>query len=166
MGCGKSTIGKELSRDKQLTLIDTDSLIESQEQRSISDIFASEGEEYFRQLETQTLECLLAQCPGNHIISTGGGIIMRPENREILQQLGFVVWLNATVDTLYQRICHCTGRPLLQTENPKATLTDIISNRLNHYKETADLCIDTDNLHIHEISFGILESAKLFIPRR
>ena len=102
----------------------------------------------------------------SRIISTGGGIIIRPENRLLLKKLGFVVWLHTDVNILYQRISRCTNRPLLQQPNPKAVLEHLMKERHDFYRETAHLTIDTANLHIHEIAFGILESARVFRSRR
>ena len=165
MGCGKSTIGKELEREKALHLVDTDSLIEEREGCPITELFKLKGEDYFRQRETELLQELVASKRTGQIISTGGGTIIRPENREILKDLGFIVWLNASLDTLFSRISFCGNRPLLQTKDPRATLEGILKERIPMYRELADLTIDTDNLHISEISYGILESAKLFTGR-
>ena len=84
----------------------------------------------------------------------------------MLKKLGFVVWLHTDVNTLYQRISRCTNRPLLQQPNPKAVLGRLMKERHDFYRETAHLTIDTANLHIHEIAFGILESARVFQSRR
>ena len=102
----------------------------------------------------------------SRIISTGGGITIRPENRNLLKKLGFVVWLHTDVNTLYQRISRCTNRPLLQQPNPKAVLARLMEERRDFYQQTAHLTIDTANLHIHEIAFGILESARVFRSRQ
>lgn len=162
MGCGKTTVGKELHRETKLHFTDTDHLIERQAGMDIPHIFKTQGEEYFRDLETRALRSMRNAGKRNRIISTGGGIIIRQENRVLLQQLGFVVWLNTNVDTLFQRISRCTNRPLLQQPNPKGVLENLLQERSAFYRETAHLTIDTANLHIHEIAFGILESAKVF----
>lgn len=101
----------------------------------------------------------------SRIISTGGGITIRPENRKLLKELGFVVWLHTDVNTLYQRISRCSNRPLLQAPDPRGVLARLMDERLPFYQETAHLTIDTANLHIHEITFGILESARVFRSR-
>ena len=153
MGCGKTTIGKELHRETSLRFTDTQ-------------IFKAHGESHFRDLETGILRQLHGVARQSRIISTGGGITIRPENRDLLKKLGFVVWLHTDVNTLYQRISRCTNRPLLQQPNPKAVLGRLMKERHDFYRETAHLTIDTANLHIHEIAFGILESARVFQSRR
>ena len=148
MGCGKTTIGKELHRETNLGFMDTDQLIERQTGMHIPQIFKIHGESHFRDLETGILQQLQMAAAQSRIISTGGGIIIRPEN------------------LLYQRISRCTNRPLLQQPNPKAVLEHLMNERHDFYQETAHLTIDTANLHIHEIAFGILESARVFRSRR
>ena len=125
-----------------------------------------DGNAHFRDLETGILQQLQTAAAQSRIISTGGGIIIRPENRLLLKKLGFVVWLHTDVNILYQRISRCTNRPLLQQPNPKAVLEHLMNERHDFYQETAHLTIDTANLHIHEIAFGILESARVFRSRR
>lgn len=165
MGCGKTTIGKELNRETKLRFTDTDQQIERQAGMSIPQIFKTYGESHFRELETALLRQMQTGGKQSRIISTGGGITIRPENRELLKKLGFVVWLHTDVDTLYQRISRCTNRPLLQTPNPRSVLEHLLEERHEFYRETAHLTIDTANLHIHEIAFGILESARVFRSR-
>lgn len=166
MGCGKTTIGKELHRETSLRFTDTDQLIERQTGMTIPQIFKTHGESHFRDLETGVLRQMQTATRQSRIISTGGGITIRPENRNLLKKLGFVVWLHTDVNTLYQRISRCTNRPLLQQPNPKTVLARLMKERHNFYRETAHLTIDTANLHIHEIAFGILESARVFRSRQ
>ncbi len=165
MGCGKTTIGKELHRETRLPLRDTDSIIERHAGISIPKIFAQHGEAHFRDLETDLLRQLEQKKHLTCIISTGGGIAIRPENRAILKNMGFVVWLDSDADTLYRRIKHCTNRPLLKNPDPKGTLARLLEERNAFYRETAHLCIDTSNLHINEITYGIIESARVFFRR-
>ncbi len=165
MGCGKSTIGKELHRETRLPLRDTDQMIERGEGMSIARIFELHGEARFRDLETALLRRLEANKHIPGIVSTGGGIAIRPENRAILKNMGFVVWLDSDAGTLYKRIRHCTNRPLLKNPDPKGTLERLLRERNDFYKETAHLRIDTSNLHINEITYGILESAQVFLRR-
>lgn len=162
MGCGKTTIGKELHRETKLRFTDTDQIIERQTGMSIPHIFKTHGEPHFRELETRLLHRMQVSGKQNRIISTGGGITIRQENRELLKKLGFVVWLHTDVNTLYQRISRCANRPLLQEPNPRNILARLLEERHDFYQETAHLTIDTANLHIHEIAFGILESARVF----
>ena len=114
MGSGKSTLGRVLHQRLSYPFIDTDETIEQQEGKSITDIFANDGEEAFRDLETQLLHKMLDDKLNKHLISTGGGMILRSENRELLRQLGFVVWLSCSVEESYERTVRNNSRPLLQ----------------------------------------------------
>ena len=137
MGCGKTTIGKELHRETNLGFTDTDQLIERQTGMHIPQIFKIHGESHFRDLETGILQQLQTAAAQSRIISTGGGIIIRPENRLLLKKLGFVVWLHTDVNILYQRISRCTNRPLLQQPNPKAVLEHLMKERSSDLKFTS-----------------------------
>lgn len=161
MGCGKSTIGEKLHIECKLPFIDTDHFIEETEQTSIKELFLTKGEEYFREQETTLLRALTTEPTAkNLIISTGGGIVLRPQNRTLLRNLGFVVWLKVDAETIYQRIQRNKERPLLQTENPLETLQKIEASRRFLYKETAHLIIETAPLTAEETTFGIIESAR------
>lgn len=118
MGCGKSTVGQCLAKMLDFTFVDTDAFIETQQQRTISDIFAIEGEEKFRQLETDLLKQLVKEGREQLVIATGGGMPLRSENRELLSKLGMVVYLKVSPETIYDRVKNDTQRPLLQCDNP------------------------------------------------
>jgi shikimate kinase len=160
MGCGKSTIGRELKRMLGFHWIDTDTAIETRAQCRITEIFAREGEEGFRDRETAVLRELLEQNIQSTIVSTGGGAVLREENRSILRQLGYVVWLRANADTIYHRTRKNRDRPILQTENPRAVIEGLLQQREPIYRECAHLIIDVAGLNRTEISAGIVESAR------
>ncbi len=165
MGCGKTTIGREISNCLGLPLVDTDALIEEQEGITINEIFARHGEQHFRDLETRLLNNLPeTQTP--LVISTGGGIVIRPENRELLRKNGYVVWLNADLDVLFDRISRHSHRPLLHTPDPKGTLRDLLEARKGWYEESSHLAIDSTNLTIPEIVTGIIESSRVYFHQR
>jgi shikimate kinase len=162
MGSGKSTIGRELHQRLGYQLMDFDQMIEEKLGKKITEIFRDEGETFFRDLETQLLT-EIAQITGvRHIISTGGGVVVRPENRELLHKLGYVVWLNAKPNVIYERTSRNRERPLLQTENPRESIKQLMELREPWYRETAHLTVDTSGLESHEIAAGILESARYF----
>jgi shikimate kinase len=165
MGCGKSTIGRELKRMMGFVWIDTDAEIEARAQCSITEIFAQMGEEGFRDMETQVLRDLLENKMQSTIISTGGGAVLREENRMLLRQLGYVVWLRAGVDTIYQRTKKNRTRPILQTDNPRTVIEDLLALREPIYRECAHLVIDVAGLNRTEISAGIVESARYFFAQ-
>ncbi len=150
MGCGKTTVGIRLSYRMRRIFEDTDKLIEKKQQREIKDIFATEGEGIFRELETQMLS-ELEKTVSNRIISVGGGTPVREENREILKQLGTVIYLRIRPETVYERLKNDTTRPLLQGENPKGKIYELMEMRKEAYESCADMIIDVDSLSIEEI---------------
>ena len=162
MGCGKSTVGRELQAILGYPLVDTDAVIEARAGKSITRIFAEEGEAAFRDLETLLLHELAESSPAVHIIATGGGIVTRPENRDCLKQLGYVVWLHAPVAVILQRTRRSHDRPLLHTEDPVARIHTLLAQREPWYRETAHLQLDTGGLDSREIATGILESARYY----
>lgn len=150
MGCGKSTVGLKLSYRLKKTIIDTDKEIEKEEKRSISDIFAAEGEAYFRNKETECLRRLL-ETAGNQIISVGGGLPMREENRKLMHQLGRVVYLRAQAETIYDRLKHDTTRPLLQGDHPREKIRTLMAQREQNYVKAADVIVDVDGKDFEQI---------------
>lgn len=150
MGCGKSTVGLRLSYRLRRTLIDTDKEIEREERRTISDIFAADGEAYFRDRETACLRKLKGSA-NNQIISVGGGLPMREENRALLHELGQVFYLRAEGGTIYERVKDDTTRPLLQVEDPLNKIETLIKERDPHYMAAADVVITVDGKSFSEI---------------
>lgn len=165
MGCGKSTVGRELHRRLNYPFIDTDHEIETRVGRRIKEIFAGEGgEPEFRDMETTLLRELAdTSVDGTRrIISTGGGICGREENRSLLRRLGYVVWLHAPIELIIDRTSKSQDRPLLNTEDPAGRIRTLMEEREPLYREAAHLDIDTTGLDFKEISVGILESARYF----
>jgi len=135
MGSGKSSVGKLLARQLEYRFFDTDTLAERVAGRAIKEIFASDGEAAFRELETQVLG-QLAACTRS-AIATGGGIVLAQKNWSYLHQ-GLTVWLDAPAEVLLDRLRYDSSRPLLRTPNPEATLTDLLDRRRSLYAQ-ADL---------------------------
>ena len=144
MGCGKTTLGIRLSYHMRIPFLDTDKLIEKNENREISGIFAQDGEEAFREMETETLRTLLRD-KTRKVISTGGGLPLREENRRLLKELGTVVYLRAEPETVYERVEGDTRRPLLQCEDPLARIREMTAERNPHYQDAADIVIQVDD---------------------
>jgi shikimate kinase len=165
MGCGKSTIGRELKRLLRYQFIDMDAEIEAREQKSIATIFAEDGEPTFRQKETELLQEFLAKGVDHSVISTGGGAILSEENRNIIKSLGFVVWLKADAQTIYHRTKKNHSRPILQTANPQQVIADLLELRTPLYLESAHLTIEVKGLNRTEIAGGIIESARYFFAQ-
>ena len=151
MGCGKSSVGKMLARELSVPFVDTDAWIEEQNGRKISDIFRESGEEYFRELETRALEQLLED-EGRKVIAVGGGLPMRPVNREYLKKPGTTVYLLAQPETLVARLQGDDTRPLLQGGELRQKILQLMSDREDIYQSAADIRISTDGKKICEIT--------------
>lgn len=153
MGAGKSTVARELERLGDFCLVDLDALIVARTGRSIPDIFADEGEERFRDHESAALRSLAGAQGG--VIATGGGIIGREENWQLMRELGPVVYLRASWATLSRRLAGSQGRPLADSGQQRQQVEALWRRRLPLY-EQADLCIDTDALSAAEVAREIL----------
>ena len=141
-GSGKSSAGRQVARRFGLPFVDSDHLIEAEIGMPIKDYFAQHGEEAFRNLETATL-CRVAERPGQCVLSTGGGSVLRPENRALLREKGTVLYLRASPEEIFRRLRHDTKRPLLQVADPRARLQELFQSRDPLYRETAHYVIDT-----------------------
>lgn len=150
MGCGKTSVGVKLSYRMRMPVVDTDKLIEQQEKRSVSKIFADEGEQYFRVLETKLLETL-SERPYKYIYSVGGGTPVKAENRKLLKKIGTVVYLRIRPESVCERLKNDTTRPLLQCDNPLERIRNLMNDRKNAYESCADIIIDVDDLSIDSI---------------
>ncbi len=142
MGAGKSTIGKYLAQHLKLRFADTDTEIEARTGANIPWIFDVEGEAGFREREQQVVEEVTLW--DDIVLATGGGVVMRPENRRVLAARGYVVYLYATVDEQFRRTRRDRGRPLLQKGNPEDVLRSLMAIRDPLYREIADHVIETD----------------------
>ena len=160
MGCGKSTVGEVLANRLGISLIDTDTYIEQKQGKTISEIFASHGEETFRDMETEALRELLSY-PQQTVIALGGGLpiggnlqgeeqmrqraLLRGEkNRELLKELGRVFYLKVTPQEVFWRLRGDKTRPLLQTEAPLSRITELLGWREEWYEKCADEIIVAD----------------------
>lgn len=159
MGCGKSTVGREIGMQLNYPLVDTDCLIVESVGMSVAEIFSKHGEAYFRDLETNLLSQILASDCSQQIISTGGGLPVREQNRKMLKKLGYVVWLKGSVDTVLERTGKSKHRPLINEPNPKEKIQRMLAERDPIYEAVADIAINTDELDISETVHGIIESA-------
>jgi len=141
MGAGKTTMGRKLAQALQWPFYDSDRVIEETTGVSIPMIFEYEGEEGFRDREQEIIDYLTSL--DQIVMATGGGAILRPENRQKLQQNGFVVYLECSIERILQRTRRDTQRPLLQTENPRERLEQLLQEREPLYRECADFSVDT-----------------------
>jgi len=144
MGCGKTTLGRWISQNVSMAFYDTDEYIESKQNREIIDIFATDGEEFFRDLETETLKEMNEKF-SDSVISVGGGLPIREENRELLKKLGIVIYLRTTEDTLVKRLDNDTKRPLLVGIDIRSKIHELMMQRESIYESAAQIIVDTDD---------------------
>ena len=142
MGAGKTTIGKYLADHLKLSFADTDAEIEARTGADIAWIFDVEGEPGFRDREAQVVQEMTLW--DSVVLATGGGVVLRPENRSALGARGYVIYLHATVEEQVRRTQNDRKRPLLQNDNPEAVLRELMAVRDPLYREIADHVIDTD----------------------
>jgi shikimate kinase len=154
MGAGKSTIGRQLSNALKKEFKDSDHEIVARTGASIPLIFEIEGEEGFRKREAAMIDELTQL--NDIVLATGGGAVLREENRLNLKQRGVVIYLYASVDQLFERTSRDHNRPLLQTENPRQKLQDLMEQRDPLYREVADMVVHTDDRSIRSVVKEIL----------
>ena len=159
MGSGKSKIGKLLSSQLNLNLIDIDREIEAKFEKTIVDIFASEGEQGFRKKEIDFLTEVNEI--EDAVVSTGGGIIEASANRDILNKEEYVVFLNASIESQFQATKDKTKRPLLNNENPRQVLESLYERRLELYKSVSNLELSPDLLSNEDIVKEIINFLNL-----
>ena len=160
MGSGKSTVSELLSEELMLELIDTDEVIEDTG-RTINEIFETEGEASFREMETDLLEAIDSDHWREFVISLGGGMPVKEENRELLRKIGKVVYLRAKPETIFERVKDDDKRPLLKTEDPLAKIEELLEKRAAFYEDVADMIIDTDGKSPLEITKEIIDKLGL-----
>ena len=157
MGCGKSTVGIRLSYRLKMPYVDTDKLIEKQQGTTICCIFKQKGEEAFRDMETECLKDLFDNRQ-DYVISVGGGLALRQKNRDLMAQLGKVIYLRAKPETIYDRVKGDTARPLLQCDNPEERIRQMLEVRGPVYESAAQIVIDVDGKSFDEILDEIQEA--------
>ena len=140
-GSGKTTVGRQLSRRLRVPFLDSDAVVEQQLGCSIREFFEREGEARFRDIEAGVINELTLMEAG--VLSTGGGAVLRPQNREHLRARTQVIYLNSSPDELFRRLRHDKNRPLLQVADPLGRLRELHTQRHPLYRETAHFHVDT-----------------------
>ena len=163
MGAGKSSVGACLRRRTGLGLLDTDEIVASKFGMPIPEIFARFGEKKFREAETEALRRMRTE--EQTIIITGGGIVLRKENIELLKSQAAIVWLDGDEETLFARASRKQNRPLLQTKNPRKTFSQILGARRPLYANIANIRVDTSVLTDEEVAVAILAKLKRMNPK-
>jgi shikimate kinase len=164
MGSGKSTIGHLLAQRLQRQFYDTDFYIEKKTGVDIPCIFDVEGEDGFRLRETRAIRELTSM--DNLVLATGGGSVTREENRQILRDAGFIVFLDTSVDQQMERLRHDKKRPLLQTENPRERLEKLLAERKPYYLDLADLRVPTDRKFARKLATEIAHQLPAHLTRK
>lgn len=160
MGTGKTTVGKRVAQSLDFEFVDTDALIVEREGKSIQKIFEDDGEPAFRAIETAVLE--ESTVGTGKVISTGGGVVTQEANLPILGK-GYVIWLSASPEVIYERVKRNYDRPLLKTPDPRQTIRNLLESRQSAYQKCADLTIATDDLSLEETVYGVTETARFWM---
>ncbi|WP_122076084.1 shikimate kinase [Pseudophaeobacter sp. EL27] len=158
MGAGKTAVGRALAARLQVPFLDSDHEIETAANMTIPEIFARDGEPFFRLKERQVIARLLTEECG--VLSTGGGAFLAQENRETITENGASIWLQADLGVLWNRVRHRDTRPLLKTADPRATLAELYEQRVPLYAK-ADLTVASDGqASIEEMVDRVLEALR------
>lgn len=157
MGSGKTTVGKQIEKAYGYSFLDTDAYIEAREGRSINRIFAEEGEEYFRRLEAAILKELIANT-SHALIATGGGMPLQKENARLLRELGRVFYLETSEEGIWNRVKDSHNRPLLECENPRQRIHELMNVRHPLYRSAAHVWLSTDGRRVEELAGEIYQT--------
>lgn len=158
-GSGKSTVGRLLARRLEVPFADSDHVIEEQIGGSIREFFEREGEPAFRDIEAAVLQQLVRDHHG--VLATGGGAVLRPENRASLRHAAQVVYLRSSPEDLYRRLRHDRNRPLLQVEDQMARLRELFEARDPLYQEVAHFTLDTGRTSVNALLSAIVMQLEL-----
>lgn len=153
MGTGKTAVGRALAKRLQRPFYDTDRLIEAREGRSILTIFGTSGEPHFRDVEAAVIREVVSRPEG--VIATGGGALLKEENRAALRQRGVLIWLKADIATMLTRTQGRSTRPLLNVQDRTADLSRLLTERTPMYAET-DMNVETTERRVDEVTQMIL----------
>ncbi len=148
MGTGKTSVGRALAKSKKWNFIDLDELIELKQQRSIVDIFAAQGEPYFRKIEKKALKQVSAE--HKFVVACGGGVVLDPDNIKLMKKTGILICLCATCQIILKRVSASTLRPILNVANPQERIELLLKMRAPYYRQ-ADKSIDTSKLSVKQV---------------
>ena len=157
MGTGKTTIAIKLANALNMSYVSTDDLIEKREKRTINEIFTKEGEDYFRDVESDIIREVSSR--ENLVIDAGGGVVIKEENLSNLKSSGVVICLTADEETIMERTKKYKHRPLLNVEDPKQKIRALLAKRAPLYAK-ADHCIDTGKLTVRQVVDEIVKIMK------
>jgi shikimate kinase len=155
MGTGKTSVGRRLAQLKKWTFVDLDELIELQQQRRIVDIFAQKGEPYFRKIEKKALKQVSTQ--NNFVVACGGGIVLDPDNLNLMKKTGTLICLSANCEAILKRVSSSKERPILNVAKPRERIELLLKMRAPYYLQ-ADKTIDTSDLSIKQVASKIVKT--------
>ena len=153
MGTGKSTVGRVIAQKLEFHFIDTDDVIEQTSKAKISDIFAEHGEDYFRDLESQAVKSVALM--KNQVVATGGGVVLRSSNIDLLRTGGPIFCLNATPKAIWDRVRSSRSRPLLRGPEPLKKIETLLDKRAPYYA-LADHQIETTGVSVDRVADEII----------
>lgn len=160
MGTGKTSVGKILAEKMGFTFVDVDDVIEKTAGMKISDIFSKYGESHFREIETEVIKLITKKT--GQVIATGGGAPLREENMSALKSTGVVFCLMASEDTIFERVKNSEERPLLQVNNLKERIKELLMKRMEKYRN-AHFLINTEGLTPYEVAEKIIKEYERFV---
>ncbi len=160
MGSGKTTMGRALAKHLDKIFVDSDEEIINRTGVTVTHIFDIEGEAGFRLRETAAIRDLAGR--DNMVLATGGGAVLEEQNRTMLQQNGIVIYLKASVHDLWQRTRHDRNRPLLQTNDPHARLTELFNQRDPLYRQVADIVVQSGKQSAHALMLHLVDEIESF----
>jgi shikimate kinase len=163
MGSGKTTMGRQLAKHLGKVFVDSDEEIIKRTGVTIPHIFDIEGEAGFRQRESAAVRELVGR--ENMVLATGGGAVLDEQNRALLQQNGVVIYLKASAHDLWLRTRHDRNRPLLQTDNPHAKLTELFQLRDPLYRQMSDIVVQSGKQNAHALMLHLADEIEAFRSR-
>lgn len=156
MGCGKSTVAKQLSKNLHAECIEMDELIEKEQGMPITEIFEKYGEEHFRNIETELVRRI--QEKDGMVVSCGGGAVLREENCRLMKESGMIILLTAKPETILERVKRSTRRPVLNGNMNLEYISELMERRRACYEQAADVCIATDDKKVEAICQEIIDA--------
>lgn len=160
MGSGKSVTGRKLAEMMRYPFVDLDDCLQKKMQRTISDIFSKDGEAFFRLQEAAVLQEVSAVKP--QVVSTGGGVVLNPGNIRRMRETGTVIYLETSLEALWQRVRNRDERPLLKTQNPRETLSQLLESRRGIYEKESNLKVNTDG----QTAEAVAEQIKILLEKK
>lgn len=158
MGCGKSTVAAALSRMYGMHVIEMDMLLAEREGMSIPEIFQKHGETYFRDLESALVSEIRSET--NHVVSCGGGVVLRERNVVEMKKNGHIVLLTAKPETILERVAGDDNRPILKGKKNEKDISELMEQRRPKYEAAADVVIETDDKSVQEICEEMMQKVK------